>query len=163
MLRVGCAYPAPEVGEGEKITLRVSDGRRLSPARLQVLRPNPPIPRRTKMRTLLIRVPTLSSIAVLCILASQPIVPPAEAAPPPGYTLIWSDEFTGTAMDTTKWGYLLLGDQFGKFDEGCNDSSAVSLDGQGNLVIRTWTEHNSTCGSLPVGTYNKTGMIATGD
>jgi len=49
------------------------------------------------MRRLLIRVLALSSIAELCILCSQPIVRPAGAAVPPGYVLVWSDEFNGTA------------------------------------------------------------------
>src|SRR5215813_5822198 len=112
-------YPAPEVGEGEKITLRVADGRRLFPARIQVLPAHHPTPRRTKMNRLLIRVLALSSILEICILCTHPIVRPAAAAPPTGYyTLRWSDEFTGTALDTiNNWGYLLLGETFGKFDE----------------------------------------------
>jgi chitodextrinase len=119
------------------------------------------------MNRLLIRVLALSSILEICILCTHPIVRPAAAAPPTGYyTLQWSDEFDEPSgqLDTNKWGYLLLGETFGKFDEGCNVRDAVSLDGQGNLVITTWTEHNVRCKpSDPVGTYNKTGMIATGD
>lgn len=29
----------------------------------------------------------------------------AQAAPPPGYRLVWQDEFDGTALDTAKWQY----------------------------------------------------------
>jgi len=115
------------------------------------------------MSTLWIRVLALSSLVQFCILCPNPNVRPAGAAVQPGYTLVWSDEFdepTGQ-LDTSKWGHLLLANQFGKFDEGCNRTDAVSLDGQGNLVITTWTDTTATCGNPP--TPHQTGMIATGD
>jgi beta-glucanase (GH16 family) len=31
------------------------------------------------------------------------VVPPTTTAPPPGWRLVWSDEFNGTAVDMTKW------------------------------------------------------------
>jgi len=134
------------------------------------------------MRTFLIRVLALSSIAAPCILGFQPIVHPAEAAPPPGLTLVWFDEFDhvdaagNPTLDTSKWGYLLLANPdpscdpaagFGKFDEGCNVKDAVSLDGQGHLVITTWTDQNRKCSGHPPDnpamSPHQTGMIATGD
>jgi beta-glucanase (GH16 family) len=33
------------------------------------------------------------------------LISAAFAAPPPGYTLVWSDEFNGTALDTNNWSY----------------------------------------------------------
>lgn len=70
----------------------------------------------------------------------------ARAAPPAGYYLVWSDEFTGTSLDTTKWDYWLAGAR----NDAVNVSSAVSVGG-GNLTITTYTTNGTHC----------TGMIAT--
>ena len=129
------------------------------------------------MNRLLIRVLAVS-ILEICILCTHPIVRPAAASPPPGYMLIWWDDFDGASgapPDPTKWGYLLLANQdpscpsasgFGKFDEGCNVKDAALLDGQGNLVITTWTDPSRKCHgnpSSPDSSPNQTGMLATGD
>lgn len=68
------------------------------------------------------------------------------ATPPAGYYLVWSDEFAGTSLDTTKWNYWLAGAR----RDAVNVSSAVSVGG-GYLTITTYTT-NST---------HYTGMIAT--
>jgi beta-glucanase (GH16 family) len=60
---------------------------------------------------------------------------------------VWSDEFDGTALDTTKWMYRGLGPRKG----GVNVKEAVTLDGKGHLVITT----------TKVGDKYHTGMIAT--
>lgn len=70
----------------------------------------------------------------------------AKAAPPAGYYLVWSDEFNGTSLDTTKWDYWLLG---GRRD-AVNIQNAVSVGG-GNLTITTYTSNN----------VHYTAMIAT--
>lgn len=67
-------------------------------------------------------------------------------AVPPGYTLDWSDEFDGTALDTAKWGHRGLGPR----NDAVNVTNAVSVSG-GNLKITTYTD---------AGTHY-TGMIST--
>jgi hypothetical protein len=59
---------------------------------------------------------------------------PALAAPPsPDYSLVWSDEFDGIQLDTTKWDYRQLGPR----RKAVNVKECVSLDGKGNLVLTT--------------------------
>ena len=61
--------------------------------------------------------------------------------------LIWSDEFDGAELDTTKWSYRQLGPRKG----GVNVKEAVRLDGQGHLAITT----------TKAGDKYHTGMIGT--
>lgn len=68
------------------------------------------------------------------------------AAPPPGYYLVWQDEFNSTSLDDTKWEYWLLGPR----RDAVNVTNAVSLDGS-NLVITTYTSNH----------VHYTGMVAT--
>src|SRR5208337_1441262 len=67
------------------------------------------------------------------------------ATPPPGYYLVWGDEFNGAALDTNKWDFWLLGN----WNNAVNTTSAVSLNGS-NLVITTYTS----------GGVNYTAMLA---
>jgi len=70
--------------------------------------------------------------ATLLCGAQEP--PVAEAnIPVKGYTLIWSDEFDGTALDMTKWGYRSLGPR----RDAVNVKDTVTLDGKGHLVLTT--------------------------
>lgn len=55
------------------------------------------------------------------------------AAPPGGYYLVWSDEFNGSSLDSSKWGYWS-----GGYHDAVNTSSAISVSG-GNLTITTYT------------------------
>jgi len=62
----------------------------------------------------------------------------ALATPPAGYYLVWSDEFNGPTLDSTKWDYWLLGNR----RNAVNATNAVSLNGS-NLVITTYTSNNT--------------------
>ena len=70
----------------------------------------------------------------------------AGATPPPGYYLVWQDEFNSRSLDDTKWEYWLLGPR----RDAVNVTNAVSLDGS-NLVITTYTSNH----------VHYTGMVAT--
>ena len=54
-----------------------------------------------------------------------------EGPPSPDYKLVWQDEFNGTDLDSTKWKHRYPGPR----KNGVNDPSAVTLDGEGHLVI----------------------------
>jgi beta-glucanase (GH16 family) len=89
-----------------------------------------------------------SLIAVLAgiVCVSSLVTRQVSAAPPAGYSLVWADEFDGTALDTTKWGYRQLGVR----NDATNDTRAVTV-GSGVLTITTFTENGT----------NYTGMIGT--
>lgn len=67
--------------------------------------------------------------------------------PDTSYHLVWYDDFNGTQLDTTKWNYRALG----KRRDGWNSKDAISLDGNGNLVITAFVRNDSIF----------TGMIGT--
>lgn len=71
----------------------------------------------------------------------------AAAEPGKDENLVWSDEFEGTTLDLTKWIYRGLGPRRGAL----NVEDAVTLDGQGHLVLTT----------SRAGDKVHTGMIAT--
>lgn len=74
---------------------------------------------------------------------------PLVVYPPPGYQLVWADEFNGTTLDTTKWGY----ENPGKWRDGYNTPNAVSVT-NGLLNITTYTQ-NGTNFTCELNTYNK--------
>lgn len=55
------------------------------------------------------------------------------SAAPSGYTLAWHDEFDGTQLDPAKWSHYAPGPR----RDAVNVPEAVTLDGQGHLVITT--------------------------
>ncbi len=89
----------------------------------------------------------LCAVAVAAIFTGFPFfVSTAGATPPPGYYLVWQDEFNSTSLDGTKWEYWLPG----RRRDAVNVTNAVSLDGS-NLVITTYTSNH----------VHYTGMVAT--
>lgn len=91
-------------------------------------------------------IPRKSRVAAATAVAVLAAVVAAHAAPPIGYALSWADEFEGTALNTTNWGYRQLGARA----LACNVTNAVSVGG-GALTISTYTR----------GGTNFTGMIGT--
>lgn len=86
------------------------------------------------------------SLALLAIAFAA--VPGARAlAVPAGYALTLDDEFDRSALDPTIWDYRLSGPR----RDAVNTPDAVALDGEGHLVIDTWTEEG----------VHYTGMIGT--
>src|SRR5690606_26630658 len=57
----------------------------------------------------------------------------SRTALPAGYELVWSDEFTGTSLDQSKWAPRGLGKRKG----GTISARQAYLDGHGHLVIET--------------------------
>ncbi|MDJ0336090.1 glycoside hydrolase family 16 protein [Salinibacterium sp. G-O1] len=88
--------------------------------------------------------------------------PSATAAAPSGYSQIWADEFSGTALDTTKWNTnwpdVLPGGQFG-VDKTAYNSSYVSVhDGY------AWLKVDDTATTINGVTFPyQTGFLSTKD
>lgn len=80
------------------------------------------------------------------LLVGFPIVQQAPGAPPPGYFLVWHDEFNEEAIDTGKWNYWQLGPR----RDAINVTNAISLTCS-NLIVTTYT----------VNSVHYTGMLAT--
>jgi beta-glucanase (GH16 family) len=79
----------------------------------------------------------------MCIISTAFL---ARAMPPPGYALVWGDEFNGTKLNKKNWEYARNGWRFSAFDT----RAAVSVT-NGCLVISTYTS----------GGTNFTGFIDT--
>jgi len=59
---------------------------------------------------------------------------------PPGYALVWNDEFDGDSLDRTKWGYHHLG----KRKLGYSTEESVSVGG-GTLKLRLYKDQDKYC------------------
>lgn len=79
----------------------------VSPIRPHICKGNMNIKTRLSMRK------ALGALAILTLVGTSVATsqPAAHAAAPTGYELSWSDEFDGTSLDTSKWGYA-----YGCFD-----------------------------------------------
>ena len=73
----------------------------------------------------------------------------ATASPPPGYYLVWGDEFNGTSLNTTNWTYWLPG----TWNNAVNVTNAVTVGG-GNLVITTYTEQGTNYSAMLASQYH---------
>jgi len=90
----------------------------------------------------------MMALGTTALLLAAGCMPPGQAATAPtDANLVWSDEFDGTELDLAKWSHRGLGRRKGGF----NVREAVTLDGQGHLVITT----------TKVGGRYHTGMIGT--
>jgi beta-glucanase (GH16 family) len=92
------------------------------------------------------RIWTTAAVLAAALLGQAP----GAGAVPVGYSLVWADEFDGDALDATKWGHHQLGPR----RSAINLAEAVRLDGEGHLVIDTWTGEDGV---------HHTGMINTRD
>jgi beta-glucanase (GH16 family) len=74
--------------------------------------------------------------AILTIPTATVTVSVADAQPPPGLgPPTWSDEFTGTTLDLTRWSHRATGER----NDGILAPNAVSV-GDGLLTIKTYTD-----------------------
>jgi len=91
------------------------------------------------MKTPMVVLAALAAAVAALAAAKAPAPTPPDALPPAAadqaWRLLWHDEFDGTALDETKWE---APEQ--KRRDGWWTRKAVSLDGQGHLVIRTFKE-----------------------
>ncbi|HUU90500.1 MAG TPA: glycoside hydrolase family 16 protein [Phycisphaerae bacterium] len=93
------------------------------------------------------RCVTAAGVLVILALSATGVAAGESAKPTADPNLVWSDEFDCTRLDMTKWSYRGLGPRKG----GVNVKEAVTLDGNGHLVITT----------RKVGDQWHTGMIGT--
>ncbi len=71
-------------------------------------------------------------ILALGLLATVPGTGWAQCAVVPNCTLVWSDEFSGTSVDTTKWEFMI------------GDGSAYGIPGWGNNELQYYRTNNAT-------------------
>lgn len=72
-----------------------------------------------------------------------------------GYSIVWSDEFNGSAVDTSNWGYELGGEGFGNHEKEYYKPENATVE-NGNLVI---TGKKEQVGKNP---YTSTRMLTKG-
>ena len=97
--------------------------------------------------------PTLSANMSGSSSASQPgsISSPPSSGPSSGRTLVFDDEFDGTTLNSTKWSTY-----YGNGIAGLRRPSAVSLDGQGHLVITAQMLNGSLVSGGMSANYSRT-------
>lgn len=87
----------------------------------------------------------LKYFPIFCALLIQKAV--SQTLPVKGYTLAWSDEFSGKKLNLKKWNHRGVG----KRDESFITEEATNLDGKGHLVMEVKTSNDTIL----------TGMIST--
>jgi len=85
----------------------------------------------------------------------EPSAPPNIVSPPvytiPQFELTWQDDFNGYQLNISEWYHRIPGVRH----DGYNDTTTVSTDGAGNLVIKVYSD------TLAGVITHHTGMIAT--
>ncbi len=108
-----------------------------------------------KLRAILIAL-------VICLLGAAALVySQAATSPqvltgsaPDGYSLKWSDEFTGSAIDATKWNVPTTNFGTGNLEDQCYlPANATVINGNAELTARRVTP-TKTCGTNPDGNGN---------
>lgn len=80
------------------------------------------------------KIHTRLGVAILATLVGWVVAPVDAGLPFDGdYRLVWSDEFSGDALDMQKWGYRDLGPR----RDAVNVKETVRLNGEGHLVLTT--------------------------
>lgn len=103
-------------------------------------------------KTLLVAVVFLYILLYSCkknTAVSQVIPPPVPVTYQ--YELAWQDDFTGTKLNTAEWYHRIPGVRH----DGFNDTTTVSVDGNGNLLIKVYSD------TINNFITHHTGMIAT--
>lgn len=77
------------------------------------------------------------------------IAPPPIVAPQ--YVLAWQDDFSGSQLDLVEWYHRIPGVRH----DGYNDTTTVSTDGNGNLILKVYSD--TIAGVI----MHHTGMVAT--
>lgn len=97
-------------------------------------------------------LPCKPGVTLIVPLALATLISTGQSAdiPVEGYQLVWSDEFNGTSMDTSKWDYRGLGPRKG----GVNVKDTVSIDGKGLLVLTT-EQHGDKYHTAMIGTQGR--------
>ena len=78
-----------------------------------------------------------------------PIAPPAPVIAQ--YELAWQDDFSGTQLNLTDWSHRYPGVRH----DGYNDTTTVSTDGVGNLILKVYSD------TIAGVVMHHTGMIST--
>jgi autotransporter-associated beta strand protein len=88
-------------------------------------------------------------LAILALVLWAGSCASASASPPPGYYLVWSDEFNEPALNTNNWTYW----QLGTWGNAVNVTNAVSMNGS-NMVITTYTSQGTNYTAMLASQYH---------
>jgi len=95
-------------------------------------------------------------LAIQLISCKKETATDTQSAPPPvaaiaQYELTWQDDFNGTQLNMLDWSHRYPGARH----DGVNDTTTVSTDGAGNLILKVYSD--TVSGSIT----HHTGMIST--
>src|SRR5262245_41177366 len=85
-------------------------------------------------------------------------ITPDSWTPGGGWTLVWSDEFNGTSVDATNWGYDLGGGGWGNHELETYDQASATVQ-NGELVITARKNPNGSYSSARLKTQGKRSFV----